>query len=386
MTDLERSLEAWLGSGDIIGYFVAEVPKGPLQTGWLEQNIRSKSVEGSIRSKDNQSALIVPADRFVRLLREDIIAADYSRGLFVFGTAQLDEPRLIVIVRDEPEDSGSGQLVVALRTRQRNNTKIAAELLGLTRLGARVEPQIDYLEQMRADLVEGLVDGFLSLPIPKGRLKPKEWIRGSSSGSIAKEGITAGIENLGPIIARWITGLQVFEDCETPLAVLFLLDTNGGLVALWDDANKIAAFASMLRRGLEASIGHYTSPLWLGLPENDRAQWDSPRVTILSSESRSPEKKAARPHEEGAPEAAVNLEEMVKGLASRLGSIPIDDLERRLRRVESMSGFSPEDSTRGPANAQVIQRLRETAERLEAVTARMRKLEARIDRIAKGME
>ena len=386
MTDLEGSLEAWLGGGDIIDYFVAEVPKGPLQTGWLEQNIRSKSVEGSIRSKDNQSALIVPADRFVRLLREDIIAADYSRGLFVFGTAQLDEPRLIVIVRDEPEDSGSGQLVVALRTRQKNNTKITTELLGLTRLEARVEPQIDYLEQMRADLVEGLVDGFLSLPIPKGRLKPKEWIHGSSSGSIAKEGKTAGIENLGPMIARWITGLQVFEDCETPLAVLFLLDTNGGLVALWDGASKIAAFASILRRGFEASIGHYTSPLWLGLPENDRAQRDSPRVTILSSESRSPEKKAARSHEEGAPEAAVNLEEMVKGLASRLGSIPIDDLERRLRRVESMSGLSPEDSTRGPANAQVIQRLRETAERLEAVTARMRKLEARIDRIAKGME
>ena len=87
MTDLEGSLEAWLGGGDIIDYFVAEVPKGPLQTGWLEQNIRSKSVEGSIRSKDNQSALIVPADRFVRLLREDIIAADYSRGLFVFGGA-----------------------------------------------------------------------------------------------------------------------------------------------------------------------------------------------------------------------------------------------------------------------------------------------------------
>jgi translation elongation factor EF-1beta len=386
MTNLERSLEAWLGSGKIVDYLVAELPEGPLRTGWVEQSIRFKSVEGGMRSKDNRSALIVTTDRFARLLREDAVAANHSRGVFVFGSSHLDQPRLILVVCDHSVHSGSGQLVVALRARRKNNAGLVTELLGLARSKGEAEPRIDYLEQMRADLVEGLVGGFLSLTIPAGKTKPKDWIRGIPGDSISRKGEVGGIESLGPMIVRWITGLQVFEDSKTPLASLFLLGTSGGLVALWDGVNSIVSFASILPRGLEASIGRYASSLWMGLPENEREQRGSPSVTILSGEGRSPKKKPRSPAEDEGPEDIAALSETVRGLASRLDSIPIEELEQRLRRAEAMGNLETEDVAKGLAKAQVIQRLRETVERLEAVTARMKKIEERVDKIAKRVE
>lgn len=388
--NLAGTLQAMFNSGEISNYIVAEIPRGNLQIGWIEHNLLLKSIDEDLQNKRNQDRMVIPTDRFVRLHRDDLMTDFQTSGVLVFGSEAQKHYRLITVVLPASEREEQPYLAVSLHSEQTDLNKIVPRLAGTSKSFTRHEPQLDYLERMKTDIIEGRLLSLLSLKIPKGNVKPKEWVQDKRS-IIVGRGDIQSVQGYAQTLIRWIVGLQLFQETEKPLIAAVLLGKGATLVCLWDGPNGIASFAVARGNNLHEYLSHYVTPLWPHSGEGRNVDPVSPKVVVESPSSRSPKRlsrvDSRTKNREKVETVPPHLDKTVTLLTSRLASIPLDDLEQRLKELESRIG----ESTRAPARkelatTEVLQRFNETIERLEQVTKRMKKLEERIGRIVKNME
>ncbi len=380
MTNLENTLRTLERRGLVSSFIVTRVPSGFLETGWLEENILLSSNAAVLNESDVRLNLSIPTDRLVRLLSDKKVGSQFSRGVFMIGGAPPANSRIAAIVGTETWKGQDTPVAIGVSTTKRDIVAPAAILLGKGAFTSSTEIQLDYLEQMRKDRIEGKLEGFLSLAIPDKKTKFTKWIQSLGDGRIEKDGQVIVLEDLAPLLARWLTALRVFKDMRTPVASLLLSSAETAVLCLWDGPAETVTFAYTSNVEFDRLIAHYLAPLWASFDKETKMDEATPEVTIERAN------KPLKPRVEEGGKARTKLEDDVASLASRLRAIPVDDIQRRLAALENRQKSSgsvgqPNDQ----AAAQIVHRFNETQERLEDLTSRLKMLEERLSRLTKNM-
>jgi hypothetical protein len=379
---LAEILQELQKSGEISDYIAAEVPGGALTTGWVQQRIIVESVRGDLRSKSNQDELVIPSDRFVRLHRDEKMA-DYREGaMLVFGHGRKKQVGLVsVIPPDSMNDDGSC-VVVSMHSVDADLSNLISRMIGSNAAATDEEPNLDYLEQMKQDLVEERLHSLLNLRIPKREFKAKELI---GTKNLVSEGDIEKLKPLALTLVRWLMGQKMFQSTKRPLVSVVLLGKRATLIFLWDGPNGIATFAIAGGQNLMKCITYYVQPLWPEQPNTSGREKGAPRVFVESSTTR--HTSSSRQSEgERRSERHVGARDLVE-LSSRLDAIPISELEKKIEHLESAEKRTPRNRLRNElATTEMLKRFNDTLERLEQVTKRMKSLEERIGRVTKDME
>ena len=97
--DIETRLQALYHSGQVSAYIISKLPEGKLTTGWIEQGLLSKGFTGNLQDKKHQENLVIPIDRFARLIRD--YSTEINLGLIILGAHGLDKSKLITLVSNQ---------------------------------------------------------------------------------------------------------------------------------------------------------------------------------------------------------------------------------------------------------------------------------------------
>ena len=380
MTSLEETLRTLRKRGMVSRYFVAEIPTEPLQTGWINENLRLYSKKSDIDDSGFQSSVVIPTDRLVRLLADDQIHESFPGAVFMFAGTRVHDVRLVSLVREDSDAEQDRRLALGMSIRKWDLNALTIALLSGRDEADDLEVHLDYLEQMRADHLDGRLQGFLSLHSPPKSGSVKKWMKEGTKNRIDAEGNFRFLEVLAPLITRWLMGLQVFKGTTSPIAALFLLGAEDTVLCLWDGPAEIETFAAVQTENLDWCITHYVSPLMCSLQRDAEMSDTSPKVTISAPGEQSKSIRSSRGTE------STSVAKEVAALSARLNAIPLEALLKRLSAIENRSGFSdggnqPSD----PAAVQIVHRFNETNKRLEELTTRLKKLEERLSQLEKNV-
>lgn len=342
--------------------------EGPLKTGWIEQGLLTKGLKRKLRDKNNQESLLIPADRFARLTRDRSELMDAS--FVIIGSKGTTAPKFVAMVFGQ-QDS---QTLIAFQIEKTSPYEIVRFLLhnALKKKATShfEEPNIDYVEQLRLDVSEGMVDEMTVLSLPKKQMKISEWMKDAllspSSDSIQiQHGTSNQIPKFAALVTRWLTGLELFKATTNGIAALIFLGRKNMDACFWDQPQRIAAFTTFAHTNVESLAMNYLTPLWVVPGESIETPRPTREVTVEPRKATVPPKKPLTTTKE--------TQKVLTDLSRRL-----DSIETRLKASTTDSQVI--DMNRGTMD--VLQsRLSENIERIEALSKRLADLEKRLKKI-----
>jgi hypothetical protein len=366
--DIATHLQALYHSGQINGYIHSKMTEGPLKTGWIEQGLLTKGLKRKLRDKNNQESLLIPADRFARLTRDRSELMDAS--FVIIGSKGTTAPKFVAMVFGQ-QDS---QTLIAFQIEKTSPYEIVRFLLhnALKKKATShfEEPNIDYVEQLRLDVSEGMVDEMTVLSLPKKQMKISEWMKDAllspSSDSIQiQHGTSNQIPKFAALVTRWLTGLELFKATTNGIAALIFLGRKNMDACFWDQPQRIAAFTTFAHTNVESLAMNYLTPLWVVPGESIETPRPTREVTVEPRKATVPPKKPLTTTKE--------TQKVLTDLSRRL-----DSIETRLKASTTDSQVI--DMNRGTMD--VLQsRLSENIERIEALSKRLADLEKRLKKI-----
>jgi hypothetical protein len=373
--DIATHLQALFHSGQISAYIYSKLTKGSLKTGWIEQGLLSKGMTGKLRDKNNQESLVIPSDRFARLTLD--WGGWTDAAIVIIGPKGLVSSKFVAIVFKQ-QDS---QSLISFNTQQTTPHEIV-QLLLQNVLGKEVskafeEPNLDYIEQLKMDTSEGMIDEMTVLTLPKKQIKISDWMKEAllspSSESVEFQYGTANIiPKFAALISRWLTGLELFKSTRKGIAALIFKSKKTTEACFWDAPQRIATFAAFNHSNLQSLSRKYLTPLWIVPGESAEPPAPSREVTV---ETRKASVSAKM------PSASATHVEISKGDSVRVLtdlSKRLDNLETQIKSTKTSSPVSDKD--RGTMD--VLQsRLSENIERIESLTRRLSNLEQRLKKI-----
>ncbi|MHA1951501.1 MAG: hypothetical protein ACW987_16755, partial [Candidatus Thorarchaeota archaeon] len=263
-TDIIARLQELFQSEIVLGYIHTKLPTRSLQTGWIEQGLISKRIQGQLRDKTIQESLVIPGDRFARLTRDMSDAGTVN--IVVIGSKGLNETKFVAII-SEYEDS---QTLTAIQIQKFSPLEIIQ--MFLQGYGKKVsiefdEPNLDYVEQMRLDVAERIVNDALVISLPKGVTKLSEWMKvtlneKSSASILLRHGTSQDLVTFSALLTKWVNRLDLFRRLDSVIAACLFMKKNHLDICLWDSSQMIASFASIASINIEEVTRKYLVPLW----------------------------------------------------------------------------------------------------------------------------
>ena len=380
--DITIRLQALYHSGEVSGYILSKLPEGSLKTEWIEQGLLSKGMTGQLRDKHNQESLAIPADRFARLTRD--MRGSGLTSISIIGPKGHTEHKFVVMVYGKR----NSQSLIAFQVQKQSPLEIIRFLLqhGLGKNVSKSidEPNLDYVEQLRMDSKEKLVNDMLVLSLPKGKVKMSEWIKVAlqeefSDDIVIRYGTSKELSKFSALLARWVNGLNLFKGMRSAIAACIFMKNGQVDVCLWDSPQRIAVFATINDVDIEELSRKYLDPMWTVLGDSFQPSTQKREVVLESSLSVDRKKILVDSKVISIDDVKRNIE----SLTSRLDQLPISDLETRLdileTQVQTKSGSSGHD--KGSFDA-LQNRLSDNNDRLEMLSKRLAELEKRIKKIS----
>lgn len=379
--DITTRLQALFHSGDVKSYIHSKLPEESLKTGWIEKGLLSKGMKGQLRDKHNQESLVIPADRFARLTRD--MSGAGPANIVVIGSKGLIESKFAAMIY---EFEGS-QSLIAFQIQ--NHTPLEIVQLLLQGLGKRVssnldEPNLDYVEQLRMDAAERIVNDALVLSLPKEIAKISEWIKAtiqekSSDRILLRHGTSKDLVIFSALLTRWINGLELFRELRSSIVACVFVKDKEMDVCFWDSSQKIASFATFASVNIEELSRKYLLPLWM-VPGDSLEPQPKKREVVLEPRS---SKRGKTLSETKKTKKSVEVDDTIGSLKRRLDSVSIPDLETQLESIESRIQTSKDTPSLDKGSLDALQsRLSDNIDRIESLANRLGELEKRIKKIS----
>ena len=379
--DITTRLQALFHSGDVKSYIHSKLPEESLKTGWIEKGLLSKGMKGQLRDKHNQESLVIPADRFARLTRD--MSGAGPANIVVIGSKGLIESKFAAMIY---EFEGS-QSLIAFQIQ--NHTPLEIVQLLLQGLGKRVssnldEPNLDYVEQLRMDAAERIVNDALVLSLPKEIAKISEWIKAtiqekSSDRILLRHGTSKDRVIFSALLTRWINGLELFRELRSSIVACVFVKDKEMDVCFWDSSQKIASFATFASVNIEELSRKYLLPLWM-VPGDSLEPQPKKREVVLEPRS---SKRGKTLSETKKTKKSVEVDDTIGSLKRRLDSVSIPDLETQLESIESRIQTSKDTPSLDKGSLDALQsRLSDNIDRIESLANRLGELEKRIKKIS----
>ncbi len=378
--DISTRLQALFHSGDVSGYILAKLPDGSLKTGWIEQGLLSKGVKGQLRDKHNQESLVIPADRFARLIRD--MGDSSSASIVVIGPKGLTKIKFVAMVYGK-----TSQSIIAFMVQRQSPLEIIQFLLkhGLETKISKIfeEPNLDYVEQLRMDSKEKFVTDLLVLSLPKGITKVTEWIKavlqeGDSEHITIRQGKSKELPVFSALLTRWLNGLELFREMRSAIASCVFVKNGYVDACFWDSPQRIATFAKITGVGIEEISRKYLVPMWI-VPGESIVEQAQTREVVLESKPKPTQRKSP------ADSKTLRTDDMkrnIESLRKRLDELSISDIEVRLDNLETQIQTKPSSSGIEKVSFDALQtRLSENINRIEMLSKRLLELEKRIKKI-----
>ena len=380
--DLPTRLQAMFHSGEITEFISAQMPAEKLGTGWMEKGLLLKGFTGRLEDKRNQKNLIIPADRFARLTRDLEGVAQPFVGLLILGSQGLATPKLCIAVYDSAEQSSMPMMTVAFWTKDLGFSEITRiitqHVLGHGYSNSKTEPDLDYTEQLRADVSTGDVRSLLSLRVPSENQNITEWIRDSlkqvngSERVIAAAGDLNSISRIALLLTRWLMSLDVLKSAKNNIAAILFKFNDKTELCLWDSPHGIASFVTLNRTDIENMIDRYVTPMWSGSQDLGVPSAGTPEVVVGIR---------TKPREEDRTSIVMAPRQIDHTVLSQIRT-RLEMLEIRLQALENAPGDKLVATDQSMSIVQT--KLAETISRLESVVARLNDLESRLRRVSKS--
>lgn len=281
LENLVTRLQAMYHSGQVSSFIVSSLPQDELSIGWIENGLTGKGFKGSIQDKEIQESLIIPVDRFIRLILE---TEPYSHGLFILGN---HETKLVsFLVGDEPST------VVGFTSGKIQVSELIS-MIGQILIGrfdsTYKDANLDYIEQLISDSASGNVTKSLSISLLSAKSKPTTWIKKilktdlTSKDILTKSGNPLELSPPIPLLTRWLVGLDIFKRTQDTISSLLLIRDSEILLYFWDDNLQVVTFASIEGLSLEQVLNQYMYPLWFTPTKVSKA---GPKVIIEETKVR----------------------------------------------------------------------------------------------------
>ncbi len=383
MDDLSKWLLAMLNSGSVTSFISVNIPTGKLKSGWIGQSLVQKGFSGKIEDKKNQEQLVIPLDRFVRLITEWIGSNSPQVGLLLLGQRGLTQPRFIAIVsNDDKKGTQSQAIAFNSESLELDETihQIALSISGKKNPHISREPNLDYIEELRDQTSSGSVSHLLALRLPNSVNKIIKLIESTPKGSadpssiIFEYGEPSDFLTLAPLVTKWLLGLNLFQKTSNSVAALFFIMKSNIWVCLWDSPQRTASFAMINATNIDDILMRYVYALWVAADDLSSTSSKSPNVTVRADRKRT-STSAASDHSKKS-QRSPRGPELVEIL---------DDLNRRVAQAENQMRVI-EESVNGSGNNNsltvVTSKLTETIDRLESLAKKLDTLEKRIDKIS----
>jgi hypothetical protein len=255
---------------------------------------------------------------------------------------------------------------------------ITQHVLGHGYSNSKTEPDLDYTEQLRADVSTGDVRSLLALKVPSEKQSITEWIRDSlkqvngSDRVIAAAGDLNSVSRIALLLTRWLISLDVFKSAKSNIAAILFRFSDRVELCLWDDPHGIASFATLNRTDIERMIDRYVTPMWSGSEDLGVRKAGTPEVVVG---------KRKKPREEDRTSIVTASHQIDYSMLSQIGT-RLEMLETRLQALENAPG---DKSIATDQSMSIVQtKLAETINRLESVVARLSDLESRLKRVSKS--
>ncbi len=412
--DIATRLQALYASGNSLGYLCSRLPDTGLQTGWVERGLTAKGLKGTLKTKSNQERYIAPADQAVRLMSDRAIDTPRRSGLLITGEQGLVEDKLVVFLGDLKESPSGGKQVVTFWSKGYSPHDIVRLVIkhGLEEsISAEFEePNIDYVEQLRADYSDRMVMEGISLKIPTGKFNPATWMKESVKGlSGPSDEVLFHTDKLKQIPAfallfsRWLLDLDLYQSLKKGIASCLFMREDALEFAMWDSPKGLATFVIFVNNPLEEVARKYLLPAWLAKGQSIGPPTKTGEVLVITPKADAPSVKSTKgvetPPAVQAQESEIEgILEQMEGLESRLEDVPLEGLLRRLESVEDRARklievFSELRKIEGRQESEkpaektslslVRESLNEIVGRLESLGSRLEEIEKRASEIIK---
>ncbi|MHA2046758.1 MAG: hypothetical protein ACXAAO_03260 [Candidatus Thorarchaeota archaeon] len=379
-TDIIARLQELFQSEIVLGYIHTKLPTRSLQTGWIEQGLISKRIQGQLRDKTIQESLVIPGDRFARLTRDMSDAGTVN--IVVIGSKGLNETKFVAII-SEYEDS---QTLTAIQIQKFSPLEIIQ--MFLQGYGKKVsiefdEPNLDYVEQMRLDVAERIVNDALVISLPKGVTKLSEWMKvtlneKSSASILLRHGTSQDLVTFSALLTKWVNRLDLFRRLDSVIAACLFMKKNHLDICLWDSSQMIASFASIASINIEEVTRKYLVPLWTVLGDSFKTKPEEREVVVepITSDRKKVVKKTKEKQTD-------NLDKTIKSLRRQLEGVSISGLEKRLDSLETNISTASESKGFDKVSLDALQsRMADNIDRIESISKRLEELEKRIKKIS----
>ena len=291
-------------------------------------------MKGQLLDKHNQESLVIPADRFARLTRD--MSDSGSISIAVFGPRGLEKQKFVAIVFGKSKS----QSLIAFQVQKQSPLEIIRFLLqhglGKTVSKRYDEPNLDYIEQLRMDANQRLVNDMLVFSLPKGKVKMSEWIKvalqkGSSDDIVIRHGNSKELSVFSVLLTRWVNGLELFRGMQSAIASCIFVTNEHMVVCLWDSPQRIAAFTSINGIDIEELSRKYLVPMWTS--PGDSIQPLTPKREVVLESRVSTSRRKTTPDSKMI--RTVDVQDHFESLSTRLDKLPIAKLEKRLDNLET---------------------------------------------------
>lgn len=375
-------LQALYHSGDVLGYVFSKLPEDSLKTGWIEQGLLAKGMKGQLSDKHNQESLVIPADRFARLTR-DMSGSGFT-SISVIGPKGVTERKFVAMVFGKR----NSQSLIAFQIQNQSPLEIIRFLLQhcLGKIVSRSfdEPNLDYVEQLRMDSKEKLVNDMLVLSLPKGKVKLSEWIKvalkeRASDDIIIRHGTSKDLPIFSILLTRWVNGLELFRGMRSAIAACVFVKKGHVDICFWDSPQRLAAFGTINGADIEELSRKYLVPMWT-VPGDSILPSTKKREVVVESRSRTDPRKTT-------PDSNVlhtdDMKRNIESLASRLDHLSISSLETRLDTIETNVPTNSDPTVHEKGSLDALQtRLSDSIDRIETLSKRLAELEKQIKKIS----
>lgn len=383
--DVLTRLQAMYHSEQLLSYIVAKLPESALATGWIEQGLVNKGLVGNLLDKKNQEDLVIPVDRFIRLISET--QSEIDSGFFIIGTH--DKSKHVAIVSNKKNKGIAPKTVIGLNV---GNLQTHELLALVTRIltgknGPAInDPNLDYVEELLSDAANGDVSHLLSLSVNSGKQTPLDWIKKilktdlNSENVLAQSGDIQEISQSVLIFSRWLLGLDIFAKNKNTIASLLLAQGDKITLYFWDASQKITTFAIFNGVRLYTILWKYVHPLWYRSLIQIKGESSGPTVVIEKVKSTDTRKKFSS--DSAVSQSITIVRTLLTELERRISPL-VTQLHMLKKRIEKMTSDTRFHSMSENSESAIeeLRRIEKETKILEDMSIRLKELEKQLETI-----
>ncbi|TXT57425.1 MAG: hypothetical protein BAJATHORv1_10127 [Candidatus Thorarchaeota archaeon] len=394
--DLATHLHALYLSEQIEGYICSRLAESSIEKGWVERGIVLKGFEGTLQDDTIQEGYVIPTEKSVNLMIDRGVDLPKRTGIILTGSQGLTEEKLAIILDDGTKKPNS-KLALTFRlegyTPQDIGRLVSKYVLGVPLMSEFKEPKVDYIEQLKIDVANDMVTDAIVLSIPRGKINPAKWIRGSLERESDKLVFSTKNAQESPIFAllfsSWVLNFDTVLSSKNGIVSAIFIKEDHFEMILWDNPRNYAVFAIIKDITLEELTHRYLLPLWLKTKERMRPPaktkeiiLESPK-SVLSSPSLGSKEKVTHEKEELTQKEIISLQKKVEDLYTRIEEIQAAEINRRLGVIEKNLDKLVADQI---AESDTISLSPDISTMIDVFQKRLNNVITKMERLAKRLE